>query len=179
MRGGSISFPGRAAAVVVAVVLTLVPSPSGAGPKWVTDADDAKGFLDIRAVSHGHAEGARLKHTLTTYRRWRSRDLWCGAVRFRFHGLRRDLIVAYRKGLLAVMLNSRTREGIGAPKVFRPTKRRVAVTFPRRWLGRGIESYEWSARTVRHGEKCPERGGDVSKWIRDRAPAKRRILHQL
>lgn len=99
----------------------------------------------------------------------------CGAIRFRFHGLNRDLIVAYRKGLLAIMLNSRTRESIGAPEVYRPTKRRVAVVFPRRWLRRGIDRYEWSARTIRH--RCPDRG--EPKVFRDRVPDEGRIVHRL
>lgn len=169
----------RTLCIAIAATTFLLAPASGAGSRWIDDRNDTSGFLDARAVAHGHGDGKRLKHTLTTFARWRSRDLWCGAIRFRFHGLNRDLIVAYRDGLLAIMLNSRTRETVGAPEVFRPTKRRVAVVFPRRWLRRGIDSYEWSARTIRRRETCPKRGGDVSNVFRDRVPAKRWIVHRL
>lgn len=165
--------------LVGCVCVALLAPSSSAGRRWIADANDTKGFLDVKATSHGHARGNRLKHTLTTYARWRSRDLWCGSIRFRFHELNRDLVVAYRKRLLAIMLNSRTREGIGAPEVSRPTKRRVAVVFPRRWLRKGIDSYEWSVTTVRRRETCPRRGGDPSSVFRDRAPGRGRIAHRL
>ena len=165
--------------LTVAVCLGL-PAPASAGTRWVTDRDDTAGFLDVKAVAHGHAGGKRLKHTLTTFARWRSRQLRCGAIAFDFPELNRELIVSHRKRLRAILINSRTRGGIGAPEVSRPTRRRVAVVFPRKWLGRGLDEYEWFARTTRRGSSCPPSGRDDDRVTRDRVPRKgRRILHRL
>ncbi len=167
------------AAGALSLVL-LFSSASSASPRWVNDRNDTRGFLDIRAVAHGHGEGKRLKHTMTTFARWRSRDLWCGTGAFVFPKLDREIIVFYRRGKLrAVMIDSDTRESIGSPVVSRPTRRRVAVDFPRKWLRRGLNSYAWFGRTVRRGQKCPHRGGDPSNVYRDRVPRTGRIVHRL
>ena len=167
--------------IVASLSLALLLSPaSGAGSRWFNDRDDTKGFLDVKAVAHGHGERNRLKHTMTTFARWRSRDLWCGSVAFVFPGLDREIVVFYRRGRLgAVMIHSETRESIGSPNVYRPTRRRVAVDFPRKWLRRGLRSYEWFGRSVRRRESCPDRGGDPSKVYRDRAPRRGRIVHRV
>jgi hypothetical protein len=166
--------------LVIALCFGLVVPASVAGTRWVPDRDDTKGFLDIKAVAHGHGSGTRLRHTLTTFARWRSKDLWCGVITFEFPELDRELIVFHRKRLRAVMINEKTRASIGAPRVSRPTRRRVAVVFPRKWLRRGLDHYEWHARTERRSSSCPDRGGDDDQTFRDRTPRKgRRILHRL
>lgn len=166
--------------LVAGLALALLAVPSAADTKWVTDRDDTKGFLDVKAVAHGHARGGRIKHTVTTFARWRSKDLWCGVVTMEFPGLDRELIVFYRKKLRAIVVDERTGEGIGNPRVTRPTRRRVAVVFPRRWLRPGLDEYRWFVRTVRRGGDCPGHGGDKSVVVRDRAPRKgRSILHRL
>lgn len=166
--------------LAVGLALTLLTVPSGADTTWVTDRDDTKGFLDVKAIAHGHGRGGRLKHTVTTFAKWRSKDLWCGAVAMEFPGLDRELIVFYRKKLRAIVVNERTGEGIGNPRVTRPTRRRVAVAFPRRWLRPGLDEYRWFVRTVRRGSDCPARDGDKSVVVRDRAPRRgRSILHRL
>lgn len=167
-------------ALVLGLALTLLAVPSAADNKWVSDRDDTKGFLDVKAVAHGHGRGDRLKHTVTTFAMWRSKDLWCGVVTMEFPDLDRELIVFYRKKLRAIVVNERTGEGIGNPRVTRPTRRRVAVVFPRRWLRPGLDEYRWFVRTVRRGADCPSHTGDQDIVVRDRAPRRgRSIVHRL
>ena len=163
---------------MVLMALLLFGSPAGADTRARSDGDRTSGPLDIKTVSHGHRV-TRLTHTLRTYEGWRNRALrddssWIALIFDR----RRDsldddryLRIDYstERGLYARMTTFGTHgpgSFIGRVDVRRPTPRSVKVRFPKRFLGRSVDRYEWRAitsfedmQTCRSGPDSASQGG--------------------
>jgi hypothetical protein len=93
--------------VAAATAVALVASPAAADVRRVGDADDAKGVLDIKWVSHGHGMQARqLRHRITTFERWGSKKLDCAAMGIVFKGRDRYLRLYYEGEVKAEMLDT-------------------------------------------------------------------------
>ena len=134
------------------MVSVLLPAPSIANTKRTQDDaahDAASTPFDIKWVKHGHA-GRKLAHTISTYEGWRSSKLGDNG-KFQINiapgkaGVTR-IIVIYLDGgeLVSKMYNVFDgSETVGRPQVRRPTSRTVRVTFPKRWLKRGLEAYRY------------------------------------
>ena len=154
----------------VAISLTLLMLSSSIALADVVSRRDGEatdnGPLDIKWVSHGHRE-RRLIHTLRTYEPWRNRALrhsssWIALFdrRSGSFGDERYLRVDYSqdKGLYARMTTFGTHgpgEFIGRVQVWRPNDHSVRVRFPKRFLGRHVERYEWRAITsFEDGDTC-------------------------
>ena len=147
----------HAVLVLLAVASAFIPSASMADRTRVVDTpahDSESAAFDIEWVKHGHA-GRKLSHVISTYDTWRVADLGDNGT-FQINispgadtpaSIRR-IIVIYLEGskLAAKMYNvSNGSEVEGHPEVSRPTSRSVKVTFPKRWVRRGIDAYRWEA----------------------------------
>lgn len=142
------------------------------------DSDDASGRLDIKKISHEHSSSGRVLHRLTTFERWRARQLRCrGNLHFVFPDQHRDVRVTFRNGtLIATILNTNNGAVVGSGKVFRPSRRSVEISLRRKFFG-SVDSYRWSV----HSEwlsACPNDGGDPISHL-DRAPNKGSIASHL
>lgn len=166
---------------IVALTLAVLPgltsltimSPAAADHVSVADADDSLGRLDVKTAHHGHhttVTGRRLlKHRITTYETWRnvalSRDNTY--VTFYLHPsdgkmLRWVRVHAKDDGtLIATMLKGPepNTDVIGPVRVWRHNRRSLTIAFPKRHLGKGVDSYRWDVLTswqVSGSDSCGE-----------------------
>ncbi len=143
-----------------------------------SDPNDASGRLDIKKIWHEHSSSGRVLHRLTTFERWRARQLRCrGNLHFVFPDQHRDVRVTFRNGtLIATILNTKDGAVVGSAKVFRASRRSVGISLRRKFFG-DVDSYRWSV----HSEwltGCPNDGGDPVSYL-DRAPNKGSIVSRL
>ncbi len=134
----------------------------------------------MEAVAHGHgASPSRLQHRVRTFAGWKSQRLECGSLGLAFHRLNRAVRVFYEEGLEAEMLDARNGDVIAPVRVWRPSARTVAVSFPKRLLRPGLTRYAWSAHTATWGRgACPPFEGDPGE-DNDRARNRGGIIHDL
>lgn len=168
----------RPIVVVLASILSVFivgAAPLRADTKRWFDGDDARGPLDIAAISHGHRMGPKggrqLVHTIRFHRAWPVRKLkhrGFAHVQLDRRGHRdgpqeREVWIVYRRGhLIATMYNT-----LGDPpkklarvQLWRPDRRTVKIAFPKKLIKRrGLERYKWSVIAfVESGhELCPKR----------------------
>ncbi len=166
--------------MAAATALALVASPVAADVRRVDDADDAKGFLDIKRVAHRHGTGERLRHRITTFESWSDEDIQCAAMGVSFPKRHRYIRVFFDETLQAEMIDTAPvpTKVVGRVRVVRPNGRSIVVVFPKRLLGQSVSQYRWSALTETYGGACPPFEGDPPQF-RDLAPNSGTILHSL
>ncbi len=148
-------------------------TPAVADRTVVADGAATPGPLDIKSVWHAHGPKLRLVHGIRTYKPWRSRILrfeknWLALTFDSADGYPRGnrfLWIKYsrRRDLTATMYRPGEHPNekfIGEARVWRPNRRTVKVSFPRRFLRRRqIDRYWWSAMSSYedpNSESCPE-----------------------
>ena len=148
----------------------------------LADAKDSQGFLDIKKTRAAHGQGARLKHSISTYATWRPRHLDCASFGFVFPDQDRYLAIFWRKGELHARISDHSDSGnpsvVGYPRIWRRDDRTVVVSFRRAHLGRGLESYRWRAVAGSPSEPCPPEGSGYGIAV-DKAPDKWNERHSL
>lgn len=124
------------------------------------DPNDTPGKLDVKAVRHAH-EGARLVHSVHTYRRWKPRALSGDESYIGFYldagtkGTRADRFVWVRhkpgRGLYAQIFRPGTHangERLGKVRVSRPNRRSVRISLRESQLSSAIlNGYRWRVTT--------------------------------
>lgn len=172
-----------AAALVVAMLLGTTPAAADRGR--VVDGDDTEGFLDVRSLSHRHGYEGRLRHTVVTHGAWRSRRLKreCGTLELVFKRpgkSHRVVRVFYDGGLKGEMVDHAGDEPrvIGMVNVRRRDDHTVVVTFKRRMLGAGVDTYRWGVVTETYRGGCPTPPGDPQIY-NDFAPNDGYLTHRL
>ena len=159
------------------------------------DRNDARGPLDVAAISHRHrttSEGRDLLvHTIRLHEAWpvkKLRHRGFANVYFELPGHpgsppERALQIEYESGrLVAHMYDSQ-----GDPprlvrrvRLNRPDWRTVRVVFTKSLLRKGLERYKWNAVTFVEGghELCSRRGG-CADWAPDIRKGLRYVRHVL
>ena len=119
------------------IVPMLIVPPAGANRAGFSDPNDARGRLDMRRLTHGHAGSGSVVHTITMHERFSSRLLRSGFISLRFDTngdlskLERRVLVKWRRGALrANVYNNTSGRRVGAANVRRPNRRTVRVTIP-------------------------------------------------
>lgn len=184
-KGPGVGRVVRAAALAVALIL-VATTPAAADRKVRVDPDDSTGALDIAEVAHNHNRGL-LTHRLTTYERWETSVLEDGLSDIYFDFFVGDRYVYARVDvspdgtLFGEMRNRDTERIIGFVKVWRPSKRKLRIEFPKRMLGRNVTSYRWSASTSFHrdGHETCGSGPHIIIACIDYAPSRGYIRHSL
>jgi hypothetical protein len=165
-------------AIAMAALCTLATAQTAlAGTNTVRDPNDRPGPLDIRSVSHGHA-GDRVKHVITTFRRWPTALLGPRTPNFFLLQISTDraserfvLIFSSPRRVLARVFDS-DGDFLGRADASRPNRRSVQVKLRRGLLG-NPGGYLWRAFSY---FEAPGRCGD---GCRDRAPNGLRLVHDL
>ena len=173
--------------------LALILTPASADSKFVKDADDASGRLDIKSISHGHSRGD-LIHRINTYNNWRGRRLRGRTVIYLWFSIdkedryaERRVVIDFVNGRLGAWLQtyqeSSDHVSVGPLRrvdVRRRNRHNVAIFFRAPALvGRRDKQYAWSASTrykARRSDAC--RGRACVDW----APGGRgagRVRHRL
>lgn len=166
------------------VAILLIPLASQAEEIAVRDADDTASFIDIRSTTAAHGHDGRLKHSITTIDRWRSRKLGtCASLGLIFPEQDKDVSVFWGKGELRARLVDRRTSNpkvLGHPRVWRRDARTVTVSISRAKLGvGGADSYKWRAVSGAPEDRCPPEGTTDFGISADRAPDKTHAVHQL
>jgi hypothetical protein len=167
--------------VLTALAVGLAASGNAhADTNRISDGNDRPGRLDIRSASHGHA-GARVVHTISTFRRWPARLLGPNtpnlfAVEISTDGdraLERVVLVFSRSGrMVAGVFRLPSGRFIGTASVSRPNARSVRVSIRRSRLGNPL-GYRWNAYS-----QFRSAASGCNLCI-DRAPNSRRVLHDI
>lgn len=170
--------------LILALVIVLLPISSQADQMVISDENDSRGFLDIRATGASHGHDGRLKHTITTFEPWRSRKLGqCASFGLIFPQQDRDIAIFWRKGSLhARLVDRRTTDAkvLGHPRVWRRDRRTVTISIRRSKLGvRGLDSYRWRAVSGAPPDRCPDPGVTDYGINVDRAPDQTHAVHNL
>ena len=180
----------RTPVIALLVGAALLSSPARADVAVIEDGEEWNGPFNIAAAGHGHGRvrrdgTSRLQHRITTYRRWRPRDLATkGSLEIDFPSVDRRLVIDYDHGLKAKLFDTRRDRLVGRPKVWRPDRRTAVVSLPRRWLGRGVERYRWYATGTwfpHCDDLVVQRAGAASSCVlpMDQAPDWGRVTHRL
>jgi hypothetical protein len=167
---------------VVAAVALVGPSVAGANIDPISDGDDTRGRLDIQAVTTPVFQGgnnlANAVHTISTYGRWRPREL-SGAnaieIFYNTDGDRRweRIAVAFFAGgrLRGALLNGSGRF-LSEADVERPNRRSLTIGLSPGQLGKPA-GYRWAAFSFfKNATAC-------AKVCVDRAPDQGRVLHDI
>jgi hypothetical protein len=149
--------------VVVVMVVALGAHTSAADALRAHDANDTRGRLDVRSVSHRHGRTpGRLIHRVTTYSPWRTRRLrgphnyvwvWFSTDKEDRYAEARA-VIDFEQGKLGAWIEP-YEEGsdyaaIGPPtpiEVRRANRRSVTIVFPTRLLRPRLKRYSWSVST--------------------------------
>ena len=174
-----------AAAAATVVAMALV---AGANDTDVTDPNDTKGKLDVRAVRLDH-DTKTPRWTIVTGSRWTNREMWDRGFIEVLLDTRRDEAAEY---YLLVRTNRASLEGslwrlqrvgpdsyLGALRVSRPSRRSASVEVQLRRLEFGDQRdfYRWWVHTVITSTVCPRtchdvapNGDPVLQWRPGRSP---------
>lgn len=131
----------------------LLPPIANADQRVISDANDVGGYLDIKTASAGHTRDGLIKHTVTMFGSWESRELntECGSdffnFNFNFRDINRKVTVEWQGKLVAKVYAFENTRYIGTARVWRPGDRTVVAAFKRWKLGRGVESYRWQVHS--------------------------------
>lgn len=137
--------------------------------------------LNISFISHGHGhprdkQVAWLQQRIRMYKAWRSKRLRrYGDLSLTFPSRDRSIEVFYHRGLRARMTKDSGRI-VGRPKVWRPDRRTVAVSFPHRWLGANVQHYNWRAVAV-FAPPCEDVVDPACPAVIDVAPNEGNLRH--
>lgn len=108
------------------------------------------GRFDIARASHGHGRArpyrpARLKHSVEFHKAFKGREYKRrGSLWLRFPGKDRAIFVEFKKGEYRGEM--RSSDGlVGRPRVWKSSPDTISLSFPRRWLKRGLKRYQWRA----------------------------------
>jgi hypothetical protein len=170
--------------LAVTISLLVGPTLAAADTTVVDDPNDSFGFIDIKSASASHGQGERLKHSIETYRRWRSRKLGdCASLAFVFPDTERYLQILFKSGQLRARMWRRTDKGnqrlVGHPEVWRDGRRRVIVSFRPSRLGNVTDEYRWRAVAGSPHRRCPPPGTTDYGISFDRAPEPHNAVHHL
>lgn len=146
--------------LVIAILSGALVGPVRADTARFTDPEDTPGKLDVKAVRQAH-DGARLVHSVHTYRRWRSTALSGDETYIGFHldagtkGTRADRFVWVRQkrrgGLYAEIFRPLTHangERLGQVRVSRPNRRSVRILVRPSQISKAIANgYRWRVTT--------------------------------
>ena len=169
--------------MMAATVLALAAAMAGADQVGRRDKKEFSTLFNISFVSHGHGhprhkEAAWLQHKVRMYKPWRSKRLRrYGDVGFIFPSRDRRIEILYKRGLRARMTKN-SGQILGRPKVWRPDRRTVAVSFPRDWLGRHLQHYNWRA-VATFTPPCDDVVNPACPALFDKAPNKGNLRHDL
>lgn len=152
----------RTKSILIGVSLTalVLSGTASADTARFNDPNDTPGRLDVKAVRHAH-DGARLVHSVHTYRRWKSKALSGDESYIGFYldaGTKRaraDRFVWVRhktgRGLYAEIFRPGTHangERLGKVRVSRPNRRSVRISLRESQLSSGIlNGYRWRVTT--------------------------------
>jgi hypothetical protein len=168
----------RKTAVALLIVSAIaIPYMAWADTTTIHDANDDPGFLDLRTATATHGAAGRLKHSITTYERWRARALECAKFEIVFPDTDRRLsIVRKSKRLVARMTEGDKTVGHG--HVWREAGRKsITVSFDEELLGITGDSYRWHVTALSPPDHCPS-GSDYAVF-EDRTPEKHNAVHHL
>lgn len=150
--------------VGIALSFPAVVSPTAeADALSVSDQAETAGLFDVRTLRHGHAnEGRAVRHTMSFYDRWKSTRLRGDSnVIYVYFTTDNESIYAegravidYAEGALRSCFQVYEESSDSAASgpcrenaVWRPSRRRITVQFPRARLGSTASSYGWSSVT--------------------------------
>jgi hypothetical protein len=161
---------------VFSVVLPTMATPAIADTVSVTDPNDTNGRLDIRRIAHSHAADGRLKHRVSTYRRFGPRALRHGHILLHLAPPSEDahryvLVFSYKRRIRAVIGDDQ--DFIGLRRVTRPNRKSVVVWLRPTDLG-DPPSYRWQALS-----QWSAPTGPCSESCLDHAPNRRYLKHTL
>lgn len=176
----------RSLSVALLAVVALAPAPttSASADELVrSDANDTPGYLDIDQLTAGHSKGERLKHSITTFDKWSSRQLGdCAELKVQLPDAKRVITIFRRSGELRARMDNpwvSPSQTVAHPKVWRRDAKTVVVSFRRSKLGDVEESYMWRATTVGPtSQRCPKGDGDYGVVV-DAAPDRYSFIHRI
>lgn len=151
-----------AAAVLIAGVPVMATADeAGARDRrqWGKD-----GRFDLARTTHGHGRErpyrpARLKHSVEFHRAFKARAFdRRGSLWLTFPDKDRWIWVDYERGEYRATMRSNEKGVVGHPKVWKSAPDTLSLSFPRRWLKRGLKRYRWRA-TSEWFPPCDDNGG--------------------
>jgi hypothetical protein len=158
------------------VVGLVVPTIANATRQRVRDGNDVPGRLDIQQVKVSH-KGDSIRHTITTFGRWRTSVIGANTPHFLAFGLDLSGTARFERFVFLVGRNGRPRAFYTTARgsvldrfpASRPNKRSISVLVPRRVLD-DAGGYRWAAFSVFGTSR-----GDVV----DASPNRRARLHDI
>jgi hypothetical protein len=179
--------------IAVGVAVLTLAGTSSADTTRLSDPNDTRGKLDVKYAVQGHrliSKVRMIRHRLTMRGRWNRRAL---KPRNNFinlffdtdddKGFERRLNIDFRGTILrAKMQTWRSLKKVGIAKLWRPNRKSITVAFPKGWLGKDVDDYQWTAHTLYSiaGQGPCGFQTDVYKTCSDTLPNKnRRFTHNL
>jgi hypothetical protein len=167
--------------ILVTLVWLLLGTTASADQIGQRDPNEFATLFNISFISHGHGhprdkQVAWLQHKIRMYKPWRSKRLRrYGDLSLTFPSRDRRIDVVYKGGLRARMTGD-SGQVVGRPRVWRPDRRTVAVSFPHRWLGANVQHYNWRAVAV-FAPPCDDVVDPACPAVIDVAPNEGSVRH--
>lgn len=172
----------RPTAALLGIFLALA-APASADTDGAKDPKDDRPF-DIVHVQHAHGhdredEGQRLQHTIRFRKRFTGPE-FKGSGGAGIHLVQQDEYVSiFRKdGRWRSRYYNKEAKVVGHPVVWRPNGRTLRVSFPRRWIEPGVDSYRWRARSLWF-PPCPQPEDGPPVACTPPPPDEAKVLHHV